>query len=371
MTFPAGASVVAQGASKLRYSKVEAALMEQLQARCGGELRKGALHAKHGTAEFQLSFLPKHQGFIVSVTCELVGRFRVTRKGTLDRWMEGFVPALKFRSHDFRFDRDFNVQTRDLRLSSDILRDQTNLAAVRQLFEQGVQAVHLDGERIKTTVPRKALGPEPVAEDILALVEKLAPIAAAVTAIAKSQGARASRKKDPAVVVAWTMLGVLGVLGFVMIVGGANEYTLVLPSRFLLPCALFGLPAAVLVVVGLTLAVQRRTSPYGLVRGLAGLSLVVVPLFVSGGMLVANGILDDSPAEEHIVSVVGKNVRKSKDDLEYSAGLASWWTDDDVRWVPISKATYDLLEPRVSRMQIRTHAGRLGYEWIETYTVVH
>jgi len=28
------------------------------------------------------------------------------------------------------------------------------------------------------------------------------------------------------------------------------------------------------------------------------------------------------------------------------------------------------VEPNVSRMQVRTHAGSLGYEWIETYAVV-
>lgn len=370
MTFPPGASMVAQGANKKRFCKADAALIGQLQERCGGELHKGALHAKHGTDEFQLSFLPKRQGFIVAVKCQLAGRFRVTRKGALDRWMEGFVPALRFRSHDSRFDRDFNVQTRDLRLTSGILTEQPNLAAVRQLFDRGVQAVHLDGDRIKTTVPRKALGAEPGAEDILALVEQLALIADAVTTFARRQGARPAPKNDPVVVVSWTMLGALGVLGFAMIVGGAIEYTLVLPARFLLPCALFGLPAVMPVVVGLTLAVRRRTAPYGLVRGLAGVSLIVVPVFVSGSMLVANGILDDSPAQEHVVSVVGKNVRETKNKLKYSAGLASWWTENDVCWVPISKATYDMLEPNVSRMQVRTHAGSLRHEWIETYAVV-
>ena len=123
------------------------------------------------------------------------------------------------------------------------------------------------------------------------------------------------------------------------------------------------------VVFALALAVQRRTSPYGLVRGLAGVSMLVVPLFVSGALLLSNGVLDPTPAEEHVVSVVGKSIRKDDNKLRYSAGLASWWTEGDVRWVPISKATYDDLEPNVSLMQVRTHPGKLGYEWLDGYTV--
>jgi len=361
--------MTAQGAKKLGFFKADAALIEQLQQRCGGGVTKEAFHAKHGSVEFELSYLPKQQGYVVSVACRLAGRFRITRKGALDRRMEAFVPAIRFRARDARFDRDFNVQTRDLQITSGVLTRQPNRAAVRRLFDRGVQAVHLDGEWVRAIGKRKALGTKPVAEAILGLVEELAVIADAVTAFAARHGARPSSKNDPVVVASWTGLGVLGVLGFAMLIAGAIEYTLVQPARFLLPCALFGLPAVLPVVVALAFAVQRRTSPYGLVRGLAGLSMLVVPLFVSGALLLSNGLFDQSPAEEHVVTVVGKSVKEDKNEPSYHAGLASWWIEGDVRWLNISKATYDMLEPNVSRMQVRTHPGRLGYEWIESYTV--
>jgi hypothetical protein len=362
--------MMAQAAYRSRFSKADAALIEALQERCGGELRKGTFFAKHDATDFELTFLPKQQGYTVAVPCRRAGRFRVTRKGALDRWMESFVPALEFRSRDSRFDRDFNVLTRDLELSAAVLTKAPNRAVVRRLFERGAQSVHIEGERVKVTCPRKSLGPKPAAEDVLGLVESLEVISAAVAAFAAHHELRPCPKYDPVLVSSFTTLGALGLAGFVMLLAGSLEYTLVRPAPFLLPCAILGLPAAVLVAFALALAVQRRTSPYGLVRGLAALSMLVVPLFVSGGLLLSNGLLDGTPAEEHVVTVVGKSARKNKDELRYRAGLASWWTDGDVRWVQVSQATFDQLVPQVSRMLVVTHPGQLGYEWLEGYSVV-
>jgi len=369
MTFPNGPAAAALGARKLGASKADTALVGQLQERCGGELKKGVLHASHGEARFRVRILPKGQGFLVSVVCHPAGRFHVTRKSGLDRWMEGFVPALQLKTRDTRFDRDFNVRTRDLRLTSDLLTRPPNLAALRALFDRGVQVVHLDGNRIKTTITRRALGAQPAAEDILALVEQLAVITGAIATIATGGSYRPAPKHDPALVISWTSLGVLGLLGFVMVLAGAIEYTPVLPSRFLVPCALFGLPTIAPVIFALALAVQHRTSPYALLRGLALLACFVVPLFVSGSLLLTNGMLDDSPAEEHVVPVLGKSARKNKNEMKYSAGLASWWTEGDTRWLQVSRQTYDRITPNESHMRVQAHAGRLGHEWIESYAL--
>ncbi|MFT5153965.1 MAG: hypothetical protein ACI841_003972 [Planctomycetota bacterium] len=370
MTIPPGAFNSTRGLSRLRYSKTEALLLSQMHEFCGGELRGGAFHAQHEGVDLRVSFLPKHQGFIVAVGCELAGRFRVTRKGGLDRWMESFVPAMHFRSHDSRFDRKFGVQTRDLGLTSDILKKRKHLHAISELFERGVRSVHLDGEWLKVVIPRKAAGADPGPEFVLAMIERLALIAGAVTALARSRGSNAAPKNDPVVIGAWTLLGTLGVIGFGMIIGGSIVYTLVLPGRFVLPCLLLGLSAALPIIVALAFAVRQRTSPFGLVRGLAGLGLVVVPLFVAGALLLANGTLDTSLAKEHVARVIGKSVRENKNQLQYSVGLASWWTEGETRWLRVSKETYEQIEPHASRMRVSTHPGKLGHEWIEDFTVV-
>ena len=365
MTFPAGATpLIVRAAQRARGSKADRALFDELRERCEGEEVKGGVAGRHGETGFRLSVLPKQQGYVVSVPCPLAGRSRVTRKGALDRWMEGFVPAVPFRSRETRFDREFNVQTRDMELTAAILTRPTNRAEVRRLFEHGVRDVHLDGERGQVTCPRKALGREPTAEQVLELVEPLARIADAVRAFAAHHEVRPSPKHDPVVVAAWSALGLSGVAGFAMLIGGSVEFPLARPARFLPLAALLGLPAVAPAVLLLALAVQRRTAPFGLVRGLSAVALLVVPLFVSGGLLLANGVLDRSAPVERIVTIVGKKVRRNDGGNTHHAGLASWWTEGDVRWVRVPRATYERIEPRVSRMRIRTHAGRLGHEWL-------
>ena len=238
------------------------------------------------------------------------------------------------------------------------------------MLDMGVQSVHLDGERVRAIGMRKALGAEVSADDVLALVEQLALLAREVDAFAARHEVRPSPKNDPLVVGSWITLGLLGLFGFAMLMAGAIEYTLVQPASILLPCALLGLPTVAPVVFVLALALQRRSSPYGLLRGLAALALVVVPLSVSGVLLLSNGVLDDAPADEHVLTVVGKSARENSNKMRYHAGLASWWTEGDVRWLRVSKATYDTLEPHVSRMRVRTRPGKLGFAWLEDYTVL-
>ena len=361
-------TTAAEGAYRARDGKGDSALVEELTQSCGGELEKGVLTARHRGAEFRLRFLPQ-QRFELSLPCPLAGRFRVTRKGCLDRRMQEFVPARKFHSHDSRFDHDFSVQTRDPELTSAILTRQPNRAAVRNLFERGALVVHLDGERVQVIGTRKSLGPQPTVNDILWLVEQVATIAASVRRFARRHERRPAAKVDAIVVAAWVLLALLGVLGLVLVVAGSSEFTLVRPGAFL-PYVLAGFLPVPALVFALAIANQGRTAPYGLLRGLAAAALVVTPLFLSGALLFSNGLMDGSPAQHHDVAVIEKRARKNDDgDPKYYACLEAWWAAGDVRWLLVSKKTYDALSAGESRGQVVTRAGLLGLEWIEDYTV--
>lgn len=363
-------TLLAEGAYKTRFSKADKELIEQLLQRCEGELGKAGLEARHGDLEFKLNFLPKQQGFVLSVPCPLAGRFRVTRQGALDRWMKIFVPALQFRSRDSRFDSDFNVQTRDLELTSFVLTKQPNRAIVGRLLDRGVRAVHLSGDRVEVTGPRKGLPDKNATDDVLNMVAELSQLAACVTKFSAHHEVRPSPKTDLAVAGSWAALVFLGVSGFAMLIAGGTQFTPVLPSDFVWPCLLIGLPAIAPAATLLALAVQRRTSPYELVRLLSVVSALVVPLFISGSLVFANGVLDSSPAEERVVTVLDRKAKKNDGDMRYRACLQSWWAVDDVRWVRISKATYDAIQPNSTRMLVRTRPGRLGHEWLDGYSIV-
>ena len=353
---------------RAKHGKGDDALLSALAERCAGAVEKGVLTAVHAKREFRLAFQPQQQRFTLSVDCGLVGRFRITRKNGLDRWMEDFVPARRFHSYDARFDHDFNVQTRDEELTKAILTKKPNRQAVRRLVESGGQAVHLTGARLEVGGTRKGLGAEPDPARVLDMVADLVALVEEVEAFAKRHEVRVAPKHDALLASAWTALATLGVAGFVLFLYGALSHPLVRPSEAVLPCLLLGLLPVPPVVFALALAVQMRTSPYGLVRGLAGLAFVVVPLFVTGSLLTSNGLLDGSPTERHDVSVERTNVRKQKDEERYYAGVRAWWSGGDLRWLRVSRSHFERLEPGVSRMVVETRAGALGHPWIRGYT---
>lgn len=360
--------VVAGAAKGARFNEANKALMAELGARCDGELRNGALFASYRGLEFRLRFHAQMPTFALSIVCPEAGRFKLTFKRGVDRWMETFVPARAFRSRDARFDQEFSVQTRDPEVTSATLTKPQNRAAVRALMQSCCTSVRLEDGRMKVFGNRQALGDKPNADLILQLLDQLASLARSVQNFAQHHELRPAPARDPVVVMCWLALGAVGFAGALALVVGVKNFPVVESLTFAGWCALASVlcvgPAAFL----LMLAVQRRSSPYGLVRGLVGASLLVVPALVSGGMVLANGLFDETPAQEHLASIVGKSARESDEGtIRYRAGLEPWWPGGDVRWVRISRETHDSIIPEVSQMQIHTHPGWLGYAWIEGY----
>ena len=374
MTSPtSGASVAVKRAYKLRYTKAEAALLEELRQRCGGELQKGGLFAKHGTTDFQLSFLPKQQGYEVSVV--------LPARGSLPGHAQG---SPRPTDGGLRTGHPHSVPATPASTATSTCRRATcgsppassprqpNRAAVWQLFEQGVRAVLLDGDRIKAIGKRKALGDECCRRGHPGPGRRARPDRRRnVTAFAARHGARPSPKNDPVVVISWTALGVLGVLGFAMLIAGAIEYH----AR-----AAGALPAAVCALRTARRRARRHSRwpspcsaaprPTASCADWPGSRNGRRPALRVGRLLLSNGLLDSTPAEEHVVTVVGKSVKKDKNEADATTPA---WRPGGSRATcagcRISKATYDLLEPNVSLMQVRTHPGKLGYEWFESYTV--
>ncbi|MEQ8768098.1 MAG: hypothetical protein RL885_29615 [Planctomycetota bacterium] len=341
-------------------------LTEEIGRLCRGESKKTDVRGERGGREIRVRALPKKQGLVVSVGCARAGRFRVTRQNGLDRWMADFVPAWRFRSYDVRFDREFNVRTRDLEVTSSTLANPIGRAAVRKLFELGIHMLTLETDRLDVMIASKQLGDESESK-VFAILTDLGSIADAVDRFAKRHEVHPSQKMDAGLAFTSIGLTLIGLLGGGLLMAGTIEYPLVRPASILLLCAAIGFPSILPAVCAVALGLQHRTAPYSLVRGFALLAFFVVPLFTSGTIVFLNGICDSSPGQEHVVTVLGKTVRENKNGVRYQAALESWWSEGDVRWVDVSKSLFDQLEPNVTRMRATTHPGWLGYEWLDDY----
>jgi hypothetical protein len=358
-----------------QHKRHDDALIQALLECCDGKMRKTTLVARHGMLEFHLRFDAEQGAYHLSIPCRLAGRFTIKRKHALARRLASFIPAWSIRSHDPRFDETYSIHTRDLRITEDIICQRRVRDAVNKLMGRQASGIHLDGDRVRLTGTRKSLGTQIDADGVLAIVEELAVVAAAVTHWASTHERRPAPKRDNAVVTVSVVIGVLGVCGFVVMILAIGNYPLVTAWPFV-PAALgASFAALLLVIVPVTLGLSHRTSPYALIFGFAMLSLLVVTLFVSSTMLLGNGLFDGGARTVGVEPICCKRWKQSKDDkkknkAKYYAGIRAERKASGVAWFRVYKTTYDTIEEERDGLMVTTAPGALGFPWVEKYKVV-
>jgi hypothetical protein len=203
------------------------------------------------------------------------------------------------------------------------------------------------------------------------MVEELGTIARAVSRWAKTHERRPAPKRDLAVLLVSTILALLAVAGFVMMFIAIASFAVVDTPYFVGIALLTSLAAVLLMIVPVTLALSRRTSPYNLVFRFVLVKTLVLTLFVSSSMLLTNGFFDAGVRTTQVDPICCKRLRqnnneKKKNKARHYAGVVR---DDTVNWYRVYEATYNAIEEGRTQLSITTAPGLLGFEWQVDYRV--
>lgn len=309
---------------------------------------------------------PSH--LIVRVACEIPGDFTLVPEGWFDRFCKRFGLAHEIQTGDRLFDELCYVQTDTPEFARTYLADGERRQAVRRLFEMGFRNLDHDGTTLTATWTGYPHGEAESADYAQQAAEALVPLTRNVPARPAATGRRwLSRKR----------LGWAGAVGLFGGIAALVALTLTMSANGF-PVNHWGLLGTVLPVVGLALLVYLWLAAW-LVRGHSTSHLQFFSLAVAGvlilppvGVLVAerlNRWLDGSPAKEHVQMITGKEAKKRKNSTSYTASLPHW--DDPARTLElrIDSSTFGRIDPNRSRMKVVTHAGWLGFEWIESCAV--
>ncbi|MFB3104064.1 MAG: hypothetical protein ACE1ZA_03965 [Pseudomonadales bacterium] len=361
----------ANGSYRKKDKSHDEALIAELLERCGGEMRKNTLVATHGDYEFHLRFDARDGTFHLIIPCVHAGRFKLRRKNFLDRTLATVVPAWPLRSHDPRFDETYSIGTRDHRLTEDVICQRPVRDAVNKLMGYRVSGIHLEGDRVRATGSRKRIGSIDT-ERVFTMVEKLGTIARAVSRWATTHERRPAPKRDRAVLVVSTILALLTVAGFVMMFIAIASFAVVDAPYFVGIALLTSLAAVLLMIVPVTLALSRRTSPYNLVFRFVVIKTLVLTLFVSSSLLLTNGFFDAGARTTQVDPICCKRLRQNSDDRKknktrHYAGVVK---DDTVNWYRVYEAAYNAIEEGRTQLSITTAPGLLGFEWRVGHRVV-
>lgn len=84
-------------------------------------------------------------------------------------------------------------------------------------------------------------------------------------------------------------------------------------------------------------------------------------LYFYGGTILANALLDHSPADVHRVAIIGKHMPSTRGET-YNVNLMPWGPLDHIARAPVSRAAFDVLEPAgVACVHVR--GGALHIAW--------
>lgn len=309
---------------------------------------------------------PSH--LIVRVACEIPGDFTLVPEGWFDRFCKRIGLAHEIQTGDRLFDELCYVQTDTPEFARTYLADGERRQAVRRLFEMGFRSLDHDGTTLTATWTGYPHGEADSADYAQQAAEALVPLTRNIPARPARTGRRRLSRKS----LRW-----VGVGGLVVGIGLSIALAFTMTANGF-PINHWGLLGTVLPLVGLALLVYLWLAAW-LVRGHSTSHLQFFSLAVAGvlilppvGVLVAerlNRWLDGSPAKEHVQIITAKEAKKKKNSTNYTASLAHW--DDPTRTLElrIDGSTYGRIEPNRSRMKVVTHAGWLGFEWIETCAV--
>lgn len=98
--------------------------------------------------------------------------------------------------------------------------------------------------------------------------------------------------------------------------------------------------------------------------------IVMGGLMVGGLVELMNGKFDSSPAVVHQAKVLEKHEERHKRTVSHMVSLASWRPGHNTEKMRVSENEYAKVVPGTTMMEVKTHAGFFGIEWIESQNIL-
>lgn len=296
----------------------------------------------------------------VSVPVEVDGEFEIVPETGFDRFAKRWGLAEEIQTFDEEFDRKYFVRSDTVEFTEIYLENPDNRGILANLHQLGFGSVVMLNRQIHATWvgfdPLKNDTPdlaEEVGARLILLARKLPPD------LPDPDLRAASRRRQ------WQTCLWLGLIGFALTIlsliaypplNGGGLFLRAMPVFFL------GFPICVL-LAGLLLRGTSR-SHYAW-RGWVIGAVIMFPVGSLGSIALLNGMFDRSPAIEHDAQIVRKYTTRSKNKTHYHVECASWNEPGETENFQVSFSEYGKIVEGRSQIQVTTHQGWLGMEWVK------
>jgi len=301
--------------------------------------------------------------FSIMIPCASSGAFTITPETKFDRFFKKLGVCVEIETYDPDFDDAFYINTITIPFTRGFLEKSENRRGIQALFQLGFNYLKHDGQTLTLTwrdFPRKAqMEVETMEKAVAHLVEQ----GRSLTKIVTYETPEPSTWKFKRLF-AFAIPILLAVTGIAAIIIGLSEYKPLDQGKVFVDSLKFSLPLLVLFTWFSIRLLKGRSSSHRELIAVFFIALFAFPLAGFGYMGFLNGALDDSPPAVHLVIVLNKYYKSSKNSYTYYAVVKSWRKPGSTERLRIKKSFYNYLKPDSSSITITTRPGKFGFEWI-------
>ena len=306
--------------------------------------------------------------FQIAVPCSSDFEFTMKPEKNSHRFFKKIGISREIQTGDEFFDNKVYISTNSDDMMREFLQEEKVRDLILKIFSRDFNQIILNGREIIANIsPFKNRGNfqtsviQNVAEDLKILSNDL-PDAPRKPVIQTTPDWKIKRAAAFAVPI------LTETLGLIMLITGLVKYSPLDKFSIIMKGALYGLPFLILFIPFAVNMVKGRAKSHIELIIILIISITGFPLLGAGTLVFLNGALDYYPPENHSVLVTRKYTSRSDKSTYYHLVTQSWRnrSGEDFK---VQRAMYNAAVPNESVLDVVTHRGRFGYEWVEKFRI--
>lgn len=305
----------------------------------------------------------------ISVESVSNGDFEIEKRSFENAFFKAIGILRDFNTGDAGFDKQFFILTDSHTFTSSYFMERAKKDAVYRLFELGFDRIIHDGAVMECRwgrfKPKRDFNLSVINEALthLSALIKEMPRAEAESAYIKPKNRALSPQGTVFAVIILFCLATAGLWW------GLREYPPLDSINMFLGSLWYSIPAFAAFLWLTALIVRGKAKSHEMFKIIVLLSIIFFPVCGFGTFLNVNGYLDKSESSVHRMKVESKRKSTSKGRVSHYVSFKSWRKGRDFEKIKIKSEDYERVKPGVTQMAVETKPGRLGYEWVSSYSI--
>jgi len=290
-------------------------------------------------------------------------RVTIRRERGIDRLCKRLGIVAEVQTRVRTFDRRYYIDCAQPAYAEALLADADKREAVEAIMASGFNTIICDDDSIVAEVSKPTADTtsfRPLSDT----VESLWVLAQGQPRIPEHLGSDRAAGWLRRLQFVYTLLALMCALAFGAVFMGLDAYRPLDIAQLFARSLLFSLPVLLLIAGLLVMLLRGESSSHIHVAVALILALGAIIFGGYGGLLIANALGDQPPADTIEATVIGKRMTTTRGGRNYRATVESWRPGRPEEQLRIPADAYERLKVGHSRLAVTIKPGRFGFPWL-------